>query len=177
MVCHTWEENASNSNKFLHKHRPKLGWSLQHTLVVLWKAVSPGLSTGSLTPWQLPRPTAAHSRVEALPAPCCRTRALQLLGQLKIELSRRGFLRQGITMREVISIHIGQAGVQMGNACWWVCLTLGWWHVLLFINFISLIMSDVNSNIKLPTSRELYCLEHGIHPDGSIPAEYQVDSS
>ena len=22
-------------------------------------------------------------------------------------------------MREVISIHIGQAGVQMGNACWW----------------------------------------------------------
>ena len=24
--------------------------------------------------------------------------------------------------------------------------------------------------------RELYCLEHGIHPDGSIPAEYQVAS-
>jgi len=41
-------------------------------------------------------------------------------------------------MREVISIHIGQAGVQMGNACW-----------------------------------ELYCLEHGIHPDGMIPKEYQ----
>jgi len=39
-------------------------------------------------------------------------------------------------MREVISIHIGQAGVQMGNACW-----------------------------------ELYCLEHGIHPDGTIPEE------
>ena len=37
-------------------------------------------------------------------------------------------------MREVISIHVGQAGVQMGNACW-----------------------------------ELYCLEHGIHPDGTIP--------
>ena len=37
-------------------------------------------------------------------------------------------------MREVISIHIGQAGVQMGNACW-----------------------------------ELYCLEHGIRPDGTIP--------
>jgi tubulin alpha len=35
-------------------------------------------------------------------------------------------------MREVISIHIGQAGVQMGNACW-----------------------------------ELYCLEHGIQPDGA----------
>merc|ERR1711953_682515 len=37
-------------------------------------------------------------------------------------------------MRECISIHIGQAGVQMGNACW-----------------------------------ELYCLEHGIHPDGMMP--------
>jgi len=35
-------------------------------------------------------------------------------------------------MREIISIHIGQAGVQIGNACW-----------------------------------ELYCLEHGIRPDGT----------
>lgn len=39
-------------------------------------------------------------------------------------------------MREVISIHVGQAGVQIGNACW-----------------------------------ELYCLEHGIQPDGHIPEE------
>ena len=37
-------------------------------------------------------------------------------------------------MREVISIHVGQAGVQLGNACW-----------------------------------ELYCLEHGIQPDGLMP--------
>ena len=37
-------------------------------------------------------------------------------------------------MREVISVHIGQAGVQIGNACW-----------------------------------ELYCLEHGIAPDGTMP--------
>jgi len=36
-------------------------------------------------------------------------------------------------MREIISIHIGQAGVQTGNACW-----------------------------------ELYCLEHGIDPDGTM---------
>ena len=42
-------------------------------------------------------------------------------------------------MREVISIHIGQAGVQMGNACW-----------------------------------ELYCLEHGIRPDGTIPNDDSV---
>ncbi|RWW20058.1 hypothetical protein GW17_00015853 [Ensete ventricosum] len=37
-------------------------------------------------------------------------------------------------MREIISIHIGQAGIQVGNACW-----------------------------------ELYCLEHGIQPDGIMP--------
>ena len=36
-------------------------------------------------------------------------------------------------MREVVSLHIGQAGVQIGNSCW-----------------------------------ELYCLEHGIKPDGSM---------
>jgi hypothetical protein len=35
--------------------------------------------------------------------------------------------------RECISIHVGQAGVQIGNACW-----------------------------------ELYCLEHGIQPDGQL---------
>ncbi|GER52445.1 tubulin alpha chain [Striga asiatica] len=38
-------------------------------------------------------------------------------------------------MREIISIHIGQAGIQVGNACW-----------------------------------ELYCLEHGIQPDGLMPS-------
>ena len=38
--------------------------------------------------------------------------------------------------RECISIHVGQAGVQMGNACW-----------------------------------ELYCLEHGIQPDGQMVTE------
>ncbi|GCC17285.1 hypothetical protein chiPu_0017510 [Chiloscyllium punctatum] len=39
-------------------------------------------------------------------------------------------------MRECISIHVGQAGVQMGNACW-----------------------------------ELYCLEHGIQPDGQMTGD------
>ncbi|PAA46863.1 hypothetical protein BOX15_Mlig006955g2 [Macrostomum lignano] len=38
-------------------------------------------------------------------------------------------------MRECISIHVGQAGIQIGNACW-----------------------------------ELYCLEHGIQPDGLMMA-------
>ena len=35
--------------------------------------------------------------------------------------------------RECLSVHVGQAGVQIGNSCW-----------------------------------ELYCLEHGIAPDGEI---------
>uniref|UniRef100_A0A5S6QIR1 Tubulin alpha chain n=1 Tax=Trichuris muris TaxID=70415 RepID=A0A5S6QIR1_TRIMR len=39
-------------------------------------------------------------------------------------------------MREVISVHVGQAGVQIGNSCW-----------------------------------ELYCLEHGIQPDGQMPTD------
>jgi len=42
-------------------------------------------------------------------------------------------------MRECISIHVGQAGCQIGNACW-----------------------------------ELYCLEHGIQPDGTMPSDKTV---
>ncbi|KAG0027757.1 hypothetical protein BGZ82_008784 [Podila clonocystis] len=41
-------------------------------------------------------------------------------------------------MREVISIHVGQAGIQIGNACW-----------------------------------ELYCIEHGIDPDGKVASDKQ----
>merc|ERR1711988_995419 len=43
------------------------------------------------------------------------------------------------TMREVISIHVGQAGIQVGNACW-----------------------------------ELFCLEHGIQPDGQMPSDKSI---
>lgn len=43
-------------------------------------------------------------------------------------------------MREIISIHIGQAGVQSGNSIW-----------------------------------ELYCLEHGITPDGLMPNDSSPD--
>jgi tubulin alpha len=42
-------------------------------------------------------------------------------------------------MREIISIHVGQAGVQVGNACW-----------------------------------ELFCLEHGIQPDGQMPSDKTI---
>ena len=42
-------------------------------------------------------------------------------------------------MREIISIHVGQAGIQVGNACW-----------------------------------ELFCLEHGIQPDGQMPSDKSI---
>jgi len=42
-------------------------------------------------------------------------------------------------MREIISLHIGQAGIQLGNAAW-----------------------------------ELFCLEHGIQPDGQMPSDKTV---
>jgi len=42
-------------------------------------------------------------------------------------------------VRECLSIHVGQAGVQIGNECW-----------------------------------ELYCLEHGIQPDGKMPNDKSV---
>ena len=38
--------------------------------------------------------------------------------------------------RELLSIHIGQAGLSVGNSCW-----------------------------------ELYCMEHGINPDGTMPGD------
>lgn len=44
-----------------------------------------------------------------------------------------------LLQRECISVHVGQAGVQMGNTCW-----------------------------------ELYCLEHGIQPDGQMPTNKPV---
>merc|ERR1711939_108644 len=42
-------------------------------------------------------------------------------------------------MREAISIHVGQGGIQVGNACW-----------------------------------ELFCLEHGIQPDGQMPSDKSI---
>ena len=48
-------------------------------------------------------------------------------------------LQTFLFQRECISIHVGQAGVQIGNACW-----------------------------------ELYCLEHGIQPDGQMPSDKTI---
>ncbi|XP_061587446.1 tubulin alpha-1B chain-like [Cololabis saira] len=48
-------------------------------------------------------------------------------------------LQLSVDVRECISVHVGQAGVQIGNACW-----------------------------------ELYCLEHGIQPDGQTRSDKTV---
>merc|ERR1711970_942678 len=48
-------------------------------------------------------------------------------------------LQAYLTMRECISIHVGQGGCQIGNGCW-----------------------------------ELYCLEHGIQPDGQMPSDKTI---
>ncbi|XP_058478851.1 tubulin alpha chain [Solea solea] len=53
--------------------------------------------------------------------------------------SSTSFEGQADIMRECISMHVGQAGAQMGNACW-----------------------------------ELYCLEHGIQPDGQMPSDKTI---
>jgi len=55
---------------------------------------------------------------------------------LKLCIFKVSFL---LIQRECISVHVGQAGVQIGNACW-----------------------------------ELYCLEHGIQPDGQMPSDKTI---
>jgi tubulin alpha len=53
-------------------------------------------------------------------------------------------------MREVISIHVGQAGVQIGNAC---CMC--------FLIF-------TRSSVLIDAQGELYTLEHGLSPEGRV---------
>ena len=69
------------------------------------------------------------------------------LSCLQVTWLQNCYKQQGITnaafhfnfQRECISVHVGQAGVQIGNACW-----------------------------------ELYCLEHGIQPDGQMPSDKTI---
>merc|ERR1712002_627158 len=70
---------------------------------------------------------------------------IQLQSVAKVTLHIADIFISTITMRECISVHVGQAGCQMGNACW-----------------------------------ELYCLEHGLQADGTMPSDKvagQVDDS
>ena len=58
---------------------------------------------------------------------------------MKTSFKRVSRLVVVFSQRECISVHVGQAGVQIGNACW-----------------------------------ELYCLEHGIQPDGQMPSDKTI---
>ena len=62
--------------------------------------------------------------------------------KLSIKIEIHCNLKSFCFQRECISIHVGQAGVQMGNSCW-----------------------------------ELYCLEHGIQPDGVMLSDKRKDES
>ncbi|PVD23813.1 hypothetical protein C0Q70_17087 [Pomacea canaliculata] len=65
-----------------------------------------------------------------------------LLERLSVDYGKKSKLEFAVypaPQRECISIHVGQAGVQIGNACW-----------------------------------ELYCLEHGIQPDGQMPSDKTI---
>ncbi|KAM4836023.1 tubulin alpha-4A chain isoform 1-T1 [Thomomys bottae] len=81
-----------------------------------------------------PRPFSAPSVPASEPwNPGCRLKR----GKEGLQSESFGLLRT--RQRECISVHVGQAGVQMGNACW-----------------------------------ELYCLEHGIQPDGQMPSDKTI---
>ncbi|XP_030321290.1 tubulin alpha-1C chain isoform X2 [Calypte anna] len=80
----------------------------------------------SLCPW-------AQSAPGACSSPWSRS------GTWRSGLGAAGLLDGFVLERECISVHVGQAGVQIGNACW-----------------------------------ELYCLEHGIQPNGTMPADKTI---
>ena len=71
---------------------------------------------------------------------------VSLLNYLRISLAnypqQKDKMYTLLFQRECISVHIGQAGCQIGNACW-----------------------------------ELYCLEHGIQPDGHMPSDKLMGGS
>ena len=58
---------------------------------------------------------------------------VQILDFYPNEVSRNNFFCFFLFQRQCICLHVGQAGIQMGNAVW-----------------------------------ELFCLEHGIKPDGKL---------
>ena len=81
--------------------------------------------------------TILYDRIKSAPFPLLFTAHIKWKNCLICHL----FNEEISFQRECISIHVGQAGVQIGNACW-----------------------------------ELYCLEHGIQPDGQMPSDKSIGS-
>ncbi|KAG8520887.1 Tubulin alpha-4A chain, partial [Galemys pyrenaicus] len=84
--------------------------------------------------WSWPKPVVDLSPGVSIPQapPQCRAQQPDCKGD-------QGSAAACRLSRECIAVHVGQAGVQMGNACW-----------------------------------ELYCLEHGIQPDGQMPSDKTI---
>jgi tubulin alpha len=71
-------------------------------------------------------------------------------------------------MRECISIHMGQAGVQIGNACWELyCLGKFLHSIFCQINSLLPHLTTTTTTSSCPS----HFVEHGINPDGQMPSE------
>ena len=66
-------------------------------------------------------------------------------------------------MREVISVHVGQAGVQIGNNCWEL-----YWRDSESSLVIITVTKDFSQTFDIEDIEILWSLEHGIHPDGRL---------
>ncbi|XP_044786530.1 uncharacterized protein LOC102413407 isoform X1 [Bubalus bubalis] len=126
----TWEPRA--------RWKPEASWELgQASSTRNRRWASPGLPPGLRRRIPLLRPAGPRSRAAAQTS-----RGSQAPGCALDPDSPPPPLEPAsppTPQRECISIHVGQAGVQIGNACW-----------------------------------ELYCLEHGIQPDGQMPSDKTI---
>ena len=126
-------------------------------------------------PWRIPPPA-------ALPTPCCRTRALHLTRKFNFGARPRVLKREEdfhiLNHHERGNFHPHRSGRRPNGKCLLVGVALLFFVVILFhfilISYLQLVCTYFA--YEACPLRELYCLEHGIHPDGSIPAEYQVAS-
>jgi len=73
------------------------------------------------------------------------------------QFSCRGLIDDRVKMREIISVHVGQAGCQVRSLR------------------VSLSGSFHYKTLKIGNACwELYCLEHGISPNGDMPSDTSV---
>ncbi|EPY73640.1 tubulin, alpha 1 isoform 6-like protein [Camelus ferus] len=127
-----WWEGQINGRRGLFPDNFVRGWGTMSICGGRWVPGAGGQrrkSPGSPEEQELipgPGGDVLHHQGLSLPFSACSALRWASVGQ--------GSSRKTATMRECISIHIGQAGVQIDSACW-----------------------------------ELYCLEHGIQPDGQMP--------
>ena len=159
LSCCFWEGDIKFMNKthwlILFCINITLQWT-GHWCTHWWKPGSPGLSSlAGRLPSSLATPSTTHLLGAFLHLQLFRLLAvgqgLSIWQENLTLVLDQGFWKEKrifiywITMREVISIHIGQAGVQMGNACWWVWL----YYFLRSYCFISSWFLTCNSCVRI----------------------------